>query len=85
MAKRLSAAPPSDSLGAPKLRQTEAEYDAARPTAKRGVRTMMSATKMYVCRRCQRNFNTGNGKPDPRLSGLGKCNPCLDAAAAATA
>ncbi len=38
---------------------------------------------MYVCRRCQANFKTGDGKPDPRLPGLGKCNKCLDAAVAA--
>ena len=37
---------------------------------------------MYVCRRCQANFKTGEGKPDPRLRGLGKCNKCLDSAAA---
>jgi hypothetical protein len=46
---------------------------------------MMSSSKMYVCRRCQANFKTGEGKPDPRLRGLGKCNKCLDAAAAAQA
>jgi hypothetical protein len=38
---------------------------------------MMSSSKMYVCRRCQANFKTGDGKPDPRLPGLGKCNKCL--------
>jgi hypothetical protein len=43
---------------------------------------MMSSSKMYVCRRCQANFKTGEGKPDPRLRGLGKCNKCLDAATA---
>jgi hypothetical protein len=32
---------------------------------------------MYVCRRCQANFKTGDGKPDARLPGLGKCNKCL--------
>ncbi len=37
---------------------------------------------MYVCRRCQANFKTGEGKADPRLRGLGKCNKCLDAASA---
>ena len=42
----------------------------------------MSSSKMYVCRRCQANFKTGDGKPDPRLPGLGKCNACLSAAAA---
>ena len=35
---------------------------------------------MYVCRRCQANFKTGDGKPDSRLPGLGKCNKCLAAA-----
>jgi hypothetical protein len=34
---------------------------------------------MYVCRRCQANFKTGNGKPDARIPGLGKCNSCLAA------
>jgi hypothetical protein len=41
---------------------------------------MMSSSKMYVCRRCQANFKTGDGKPDSRLPGLGKCNKCLAAA-----
>ena len=66
-----------------KLRQTQAEYSAARPSAEPGIKPMMSSSKMYVCRRCQANFKTGEGKPDPRLRGLGKCNKCLDAAAAA--
>jgi hypothetical protein len=44
---------------------------------------MMSSSKMYVCRRCQANFKTGDGKPDPRLPGLGKCNKCLATALAA--
>jgi ribosomal protein L37AE/L43A len=43
---------------------------------------MMSSSKMYVCRRCQANFKTGDGKPDSRLPGLGKCNKCLATAAA---
>ncbi len=68
-----------------KLRQTQAEYTAARPSGEPGVRPMMSSSKMYVCRRCQANFKTGDGKPDPRLPGLGKCNACLSAAAAAAA
>ena len=68
-----------------KLRQTQAEYVAARPSGEPGVKPMMSSSKMYVCRRCQANFKTGDGKPDARLPGLGKCNKCLDAAAAATA
>jgi hypothetical protein len=72
----------SDSV---KLRQTQAEYSAARPSAEPGIKPMMSSSKMYVCRRCQANFKTGEGKPDPRLRGLGKCNKCLDAAAAAQA
>ena len=57
-----------------KLRQTQAEYVAARPAGEPGVKPMMSSSKMYVCRRCQANFKTGDGKPDPRLPGLGKCN-----------
>ena len=69
----------------PKLRQTQAEYTAARPNAEPGVRPMMSSSKMYVCRRCQANFKTGDGKPDARLPGLGKCNKCLAAAAATAA
>ena len=73
------AAPSSASL---KLRQTQAEYVAARPSGEPGVKPMMSSSKMYVCRRCQANFKTGDGKPDARLPGLGKCNKCLAAAAA---
>jgi hypothetical protein len=66
-----------------KLRQTQAEYVAARPSGEPGVKPMMSSSKMYVCRRCQANFKTGDGKPDARLPGLGKCNKCLAAQAAA--
>jgi hypothetical protein len=66
-----------------KFRQTQAEYSAARPSSEPGIKPMMSSSKMYVCRRCQANFKTGEGKPDPRLRGLGKCNKCLDSAAAA--
>ena len=68
-----------------KLRQTQAEYTAARPAPERGVKTMMSNSRMYVCRRCQANFKTGDGKPDLRLPGLGKCNRCLAAASAVAA
>ena len=35
-----------------KLRQTQAEYVAARPAGEPGVKPMMSSSKMYVCRRC---------------------------------
>jgi hypothetical protein len=66
-----------------KLRQSQAEYTAARPSSEPGIRPMMSSSKMYVCRRCQANFKTGDGKPDPRLPGLGKCNQCIAAAATA--
>ena len=65
---------------APKLRQTQAEYTAARPNAEPGVRPMMSSSKMYVCIKCHANFKTGEGKPDPRLRGLGRCNNCLGVA-----
>ena len=65
-----------------KLRQTQAEYVAARPSGEPGVKPMMSSSKMYVCRRCQANFKTGDGKPDSRLPGLGKCNKGLAAQAA---
>ena len=44
-----------------KLRQTQAEYTAARPAPERGVKPMMSNSRMYVCRRCQANFKTGDG------------------------
>jgi hypothetical protein len=74
---------PASTDNALKLRQTQAEYTAARPGGEPGVRPMMSSSKMYVCRRCQANFKTGDGKPDPRLPGLGKCNACLTAAAPA--
>ncbi len=66
-----------------KLRQTQAEYSAARPMGEPGIKPMLSSSKMYVCRRCQANFKTGDGKPDPRLRGLGKCNACLGAIPAA--
>jgi len=68
-----------------RLRQTQAAYTAARPSTGPGAKPMMSSSKMYVCRRCQANFKTGDGKPDPRLPGLGKCNKCLAAAASAEA
>lgn len=71
--------------GTQKLRQTQAEYSASRPAAEPGARTMMSSSKMYVCRRCHANFKTGDGKPDLRMPGLGRCNPCVAAAAAAAA
>ncbi len=74
--------PVAATSGALKLRQTQAEYVAARPSGEPGVKPMMSSSKMYVCRRCQANFKTGDGKPDARLPGLGKCNKCLAAAAA---
>jgi hypothetical protein len=77
------SAAPSDS--SQKLRQTQAEYVAARPAGEPGVKPMMSSSKMYVCRRCQANFKTGDGKPDARLPGLGKCNKCLAAQASALA
>jgi cytochrome c553 len=67
-----------------KLRQTQAEYTAARPNAEPGVRPMMSSSKMYVCIKCHANFKTGEGKPDPRLRGLGRCNNCLSTAAPAS-
>lgn len=78
-----AAAPASVNTNAAslKLRQTQAEYVAARPAGEPGVKPMMSSSKMYVCRRCQANFKTGDGKPDSRLPGLGKCNKCLAAAA----
>ena len=75
-------APSAESI---KLRQTQAEYSAARPSSEPGIKPMMSSSKMYVCRRCQANFKTGEGRPDPRLRGLGKCNKSLDAATAAQA
>jgi len=77
--------PTSATESTQKLRQTQAEYSAARPVSEAGIKPMMSSSKMYVCRRCQANFKTGDGKPDLRLPGLGKCNACLAAAAAASA
>jgi cytochrome c553 len=70
-------APTTTTSMGPKLRQTQAEYTAARPNAEPGVRPMMSSSKMYVCIKCHANFKTGEGKPDPRLRGLGRCNSCL--------
>ncbi len=80
--KPAASAPVNAANASLKLRQTQAEYVAARPTGEPGVKPMMSSSKMYVCRRCQANFKTGDGKPDSRLPGLGKCNKCLAAAAA---
>ena len=77
-----SPASATPSNAALKLRQTQAEYVAARPSGEPGVKPMMSSSKMYVCRRCQANFKTGDGKPDARLPGLGKCNKCLATQAA---
>jgi hypothetical protein len=85
MTTRRNALPAAPDSAAQKLRQTQAEYTAARPSAEPGVRPMMSSSKMYVCRRCQANFKTGDGKPDPRLPGVGRCNQCIAAAAAAAA
>ena len=76
------AQPASTSANGVKLRQTQAEYTAARPNAEPGVKPMMSSSKMYVCIRCHANFRTGDGKPDPRLRGLGRCNSCLGVTAA---
>jgi cytochrome c553 len=76
MATRRASPVPSAANGV-KLRQTQAEYTAARPNAEPGVKPMMSSSKMYVCIRCHANFKTGDGKPDPRLRGLGRCNACL--------
>ncbi|MDE1947022.1 MAG: hypothetical protein KGL43_03030 [Burkholderiales bacterium] len=84
MSKRPSAATAAASNGSLKLRQSQSEYDAARPASQPGARTMMSSSKMYVCRRCQKNFKTGEGKPDIRFPGLGRCNDCLSTAAANT-
>lgn len=80
--RRPSPPPPTTDAGL-KLRQTQAEYTAARPSSEPGIRPMMSSSKMYVCRRCQANFKTGDGRPDPRLPGVGKCNQCIAAAATA--
>lgn len=79
MTLRRTPAPAATEAGL-KLRQTQAEYTAARPIAQAGIKPMMSSSKMYVCRRCQANFKTGDGKPDARIPGLGKCNACLAAA-----
>jgi cytochrome c553 len=79
------ATPAAPTSAGPKLRQTQAEYTAARPNAEPGVKPMMSSSKMYVCIKCHANFKTGDGKPDPRLRGLGRCNSCLGVAAATAA
>jgi hypothetical protein len=78
---RRTNSPETTSSNGPKLRQTQAEYTAARPHAEPGVKPMMSSSKMYVCIKCHANFKTGDGKPDPRLRGLGRCNTCLATAA----
>lgn len=78
-----SSTTPAAATPGPKLRQTQAEYTAARPHAEPGVKPMMSSSKMYVCIKCHANFKTGDGKPDPRLRGLGRCNNCLNVTASA--
>lgn len=78
------ATPATTTANGVKLRQTQAEYTAARPNAEPGVKPMMSSSKMYVCIRCHANFKTGDGKPDPRLRGLGRCNNCLGVNASTT-
>jgi DNA-directed RNA polymerase subunit RPC12/RpoP len=83
--RRTTTSPETPSSTGPKLRQTQAEYTAARPHAEPGVKPMMSSSKMYVCIKCHANFKTGDGKPDPRLRGLGRCNNCLSSAASAAA
>ena len=79
-----TASPASQGSAGPKLRQTQAEYTAARPNSEPGVKPMMSSSKMYVCIKCHANFKTGDGKPDPRLRGLGRCNNCLGVVAGTT-
>ena len=74
------ASSPAVSPPTHKLRQTQAEYVAARPAEEPGVKPILSGSKMYVCRRCQANFRTGHGQPDKRLPGVGKCDLCLAAA-----
>lgn len=82
MSPRRPVTSPADPT-TPKLRQTQAEYTAARPNAEPGVKPMMSSSKMYVCIKCHANFKTGEGKADPRLRGLGRCNNCLGVTTAA--
>jgi hypothetical protein len=77
--------PSTAAPGGQKLRQTQAEYTAQRPASAPGTKSMMSSAKMYVCRRCHANFKTGDGKPDLRMPGLGRCNACVALAAAAAA
>jgi hypothetical protein len=91
MATSRSAAKTAPSAASPgsaantqvKLRQSQAEYTAARPLGEPGPKAMMSSSKMYVCRRCGANFKTGEGKPHPRMHGLGTCNVCLAKSGAA--
>ena len=59
-----------------KQRQTQSESSAARPVSAAD-KKLLSGTKMYVCRRRQANFKTGEGKLDARVCGLGKCDACL--------
>jgi len=56
-----------------KLRRTQAEYLASRST----MTALALGARRYVCRRCQANFNKGEGKPDATAGGLGKCNLCI--------
>lgn len=75
----MSKPPPGqrpDTDPAEKLRQSQREYSAARPNAEREKR-MFSGVRIYVCRRCQSNFKTGEGQPDAHNTGFGKCNACL--------
>ena len=70
---------------APKLRQTNAEYDASRTVKQMSSPEPMSLAKIYVCKRCQCSFRMGQGQPDPRPNGLGRCNKCLAEKVARTA
>ncbi len=61
------------------LRHSRREGNAAaRPNAE-AHRRMFTGARIYVCRRCQVNFKTGEGQPDARTPGFGKCDSCLSA------
>jgi hypothetical protein len=70
---------------APKLCQTSAEYDASRAIKQLASSAPMWLDKLYVCRRCQCSFRSGQGQPDPRQNGLGQCNKCVAEKLAAAA
>ena len=67
-----------------KLRQTQAGTPQHRPSAEPGIRPLMSASKMYVCRRCRITSRPATASPI-RACPAWQVLPASPAAAATTA